>query len=62
VRALKSRGSTVILVSHRPTILRDVDYLLLLKAGAPALMKSRTDLAFDVSSAQKTTLRWARAR
>jgi PrtD family type I secretion system ABC transporter len=62
VRSLKSRGCTVILVSHRPNILRDVDYLLLLKAGAPALMKSRTDLAFDVSSAQKTTLRWAQAR
>jgi ABC-type protease/lipase transport system fused ATPase/permease subunit len=62
VRSLKSRGSTVVLVSHRPNILRDVDYLLLLKAGTPALMKSRTDLAFDVSSAQKTTLRWAQAR
>lgn len=62
VQALKGLGSTVILVSHRPNILRDVDYLLMLKSGAPALLRSRTDLAFEVSGAKKTTLRWAEAR
>ena len=41
VQTLKSLGSTVILVSHRPKVLRDVDYLLLLKSGVPALMRSR---------------------
>jgi PrtD family type I secretion system ABC transporter len=62
VQTLKSLGSTVILVSHRPNVLRDVDHLLLLKAGAPALMKSRNDLKLEVSSARKAPLRWAEAR
>jgi PrtD family type I secretion system ABC transporter len=62
VRTLKSLGSTVILISHRPKVLRDVDHLLLLKAGVPALMKSRDDLLGDVASAGKAPLRWAEAR
>jgi PrtD family type I secretion system ABC transporter len=62
VRTLKSLGSTVILVSHRPKVLRDVDRLLLLKGGVPALMKSRTDLQRDISSARNAPLRLAEAR
>ncbi len=62
VQTLKSLGSTVILVSHRPKVLRDVDHLLLLKGGAPALMKSRGDLRLDLSSAGQAPLRWAEAR
>jgi ABC-type protease/lipase transport system fused ATPase/permease subunit len=62
VQTLKSLGSTVILVSHRPNVLSDVDHLLLLKAGAPALMKSRNDLKLEVSSARKAPLRWAETR
>jgi ABC-type protease/lipase transport system fused ATPase/permease subunit len=56
----------VILVSHRPNILRDVDHLLMLKAGAPALMKARADLQLDLSSegagAKTSPRRWAEAR
>ena len=62
VQTLKSLGSTVILVSHRTKVLRDVDHLLLLKGGEPALMKSRSDLQRDLSSAQQAPLRWAEAR
>jgi ABC-type protease/lipase transport system fused ATPase/permease subunit len=62
VQTLKGLGSTVILVSHRPKVLRDVDHLLLLKGGVPALMRSRSDLQRDISSSQKTPLRWAEAR
>jgi ABC-type protease/lipase transport system fused ATPase/permease subunit len=62
VQTLKGLGSTVILVSHRPKVLRDVDRLLLLKGGVPALMRSRSDLQRDISSSQKTPLRWAEAR
>jgi PrtD family type I secretion system ABC transporter len=62
VQTLKGLGSTVILVSHRPKVLRDVDHLLLLKAGVPALMKSRGDLQVDVRSAARSPLRWAEAR
>jgi ABC-type protease/lipase transport system fused ATPase/permease subunit len=62
VQTLKGLGSTVILVSHRPKVLRDVDHLLLLKAGVPALMKSRSDLQVDVRSAARAPLRWAEAR
>jgi ABC-type protease/lipase transport system fused ATPase/permease subunit len=63
VQTLKGLGSTVILVSHRPKVLRDVDYLLLLKGGVPALMRSRSDLQRDISSAaQAAPLRWAEAR
>jgi hypothetical protein len=44
-------------------VLRDVDYLLLLKGGVPALMRSRSDLQRDISSAaQAAPLRWAEAR
>jgi ABC-type protease/lipase transport system fused ATPase/permease subunit len=52
----------VILVSHRPKVLRDVDYLLLLKGGVPALMRSRSDLQRDISTTQTAPLRWAEAR
>jgi ABC-type protease/lipase transport system fused ATPase/permease subunit len=52
----------VILVSHRPKVLRDVDRLLMLKGGVPALMKSRTDLQHDISSARNAPLRLAEAR
>ncbi len=62
VQTLKGLGSTVILVSHRPKVLRDVDYLLLLKNGVPALKRSRSDLQRDISSAQTTPLRLAEAR
>ncbi|HEX5079809.1 MAG TPA: type I secretion system permease/ATPase [Geminicoccaceae bacterium] len=62
VRTLKSLGSTVILISHRPKVLRDVDHLLLLKAGTPAVMRSRDDLRSEVASAGKAPLRWAEAR
>jgi PrtD family type I secretion system ABC transporter len=62
VRTLKSLGSTVILVSHRPKVLRDVDHLLLLKGGMPALMRSRSDLQREVAVARTTPLRWAEAR
>ena len=62
MQTLKGLGSTVILVSHRPKVLRDVDYLLLLKGGVPALMRSRSDLQRDISSAQKAPLRLAEAR
>ena len=62
VQTLKSLGSTVILVSHRPKVLRDVDRLLMLKGGVPALMKSRTDLQRDISSARAAPLRLAEAR
>src|SRR5919106_4500085 len=62
VQTLKGLGSTVILVSHRPKVLRDVDYLLLLKNGVPALQRSRSDLQRDISSAQTTPLRLAEAR
>jgi PrtD family type I secretion system ABC transporter len=62
VQTLKSLGSTVILVSHRPKVLRDVDHLLLLKGGAPALMKSRGDLRHALSGAGQAPLRWAEAR
>jgi PrtD family type I secretion system ABC transporter len=51
VQALKDLGSTVILVSHRPKVLRDVDRILMLKGGVPALAKSLTDLKRDLSSA-----------
>jgi PrtD family type I secretion system ABC transporter len=62
VQTLKGLGSTVILVSHRPKVLRDVDHLLLLKGGVPALMRSRSDLQRDISSTQKAPLRLAEAR
>jgi PrtD family type I secretion system ABC transporter len=62
VQTLKSLGSTVILVSHRPKVLRDVDHLLLLKGGAPALMKSRGDLRHALSGSGQAPLRWAEAR
>ncbi len=62
VQALKDLGSTVILVSHRPKVLRDVDHLLMLKGGVPALMKSRTDLTRDLTSAAAEPVRWATAR
>jgi ABC-type protease/lipase transport system fused ATPase/permease subunit len=66
VETLKGLGSTVILISHRPNVLRDVDHLLMLKAGAPALMKRRADLqpgvAADKPDARTAPLRWAEAR
>jgi PrtD family type I secretion system ABC transporter len=62
VQTLKGLGSTVILISHRPKVLRDVDHLLLLKNGMPALMKSLTDLQHDISSAGRGPLRRAAAR
>jgi PrtD family type I secretion system ABC transporter len=65
VETLKGLGSTVILISHRPKVLRDVDHLLMLKAGAPALMKSRADLQLDLGNrvrAKTPPLRWAEAR
>jgi PrtD family type I secretion system ABC transporter len=62
VQTLKELGSTVILVSHRPKVLRDVDHLLMLKGGVPALMKSRTDLRRELSSAAEAPLRLAEAR
>lgn len=66
IETLKGLGSTVILVSHRPNVLRDVDHLLLLKAGAPAMMKSRADLQLDLrpsrAKAETAPLRWAEAR
>jgi len=66
VETLKGLGSTVILMSHRPNVLRDVDHLLMLKAGAPALMRSRADLKLDLAgeraAAKTSPLRWAEAR
>jgi PrtD family type I secretion system ABC transporter len=62
VQTLKSLGSTVILVSHRTKVLRDVDHLLLLKGGVTALLKSRTDLQHDLSSTGRGPLRRVGAR
>ena len=62
VRTLKGLGSTVILISHRPKVLRDVDQLLMLRAGAPAFVRSRSELQREVSGARSAPLRWAEAR
>ena len=62
VRTLKGLGSTVILISHRPKVLRDVDQLLMLRGGAPAFVRSRSELQREVSGARSAPLRWAEAR
>jgi len=43
-------------------VLRDVDHLLMLKGGVPALMRSRTDLTRELSSTAEEPVRLATAR
>jgi len=44
IRALKERGTTVVLVSHRPTTINVVDKLLVLKDGAVELFGPRAEV------------------
>ena len=41
---LKARGATVILVAHRPSLLVDVDKLLVLRDGAGVLFGARDEI------------------
>jgi ATP-binding cassette subfamily C protein/ATP-binding cassette subfamily C protein EexD len=44
IGALKARGTTVILVAHRPSLLVDVDKLLVLRDGAGVLFGPRDEI------------------
>lgn len=61
LRELKTQGATVVIISHKPSILRDVDKLLVLNQGRQAhygpratilsiLEKERTELALGAGS------------
>jgi PrtD family type I secretion system ABC transporter len=49
---LKRRGTTVVLVSHRPATLGVVDKLLVLKDGAALMFGSRTEILAQLARAQ----------
>jgi ABC-type multidrug transport system ATPase subunit len=44
IRSLKARGATAIVIAHRPSILQDVDKILVLKAGTIEMFGPRDDV------------------
>ena len=44
IRSLKGRGATTIVIAHRPSILQDVDKILVLKAGTVEMFGPRDDV------------------
>jgi ATP-binding cassette subfamily B protein/ATP-binding cassette subfamily C protein len=44
IRSLKARGATAVVIAHRPSILRDVDKILVLKAGTVEMFGPRDDV------------------
>lgn len=53
--ALKSAKSTVVLITHRPSIVASVDKLLLLKDGIPQLFGPRDQVLQSIANARKQT-------
>lgn len=53
--ALKSGKSTVVLITHRPSIVASVDKLLLLKDGIPQLFGPRDQVLQSIANARKQT-------
>ncbi len=53
--ALKSAKSTVVLITHRPSIVASVDKLLLLKDGIPQLFGPRDQVLQSIANARKPT-------
>ncbi len=44
IRSLKARGATTVVIAHRPSILQDVDKILVLKAGTIEMFGPRDDV------------------
>lgn len=55
IQSLKQAGSTVILITHRPSILAVVDKLLLLKEGIPQLFGPRDQVLQSINNLRKNT-------
>lgn len=53
--SLKSAKSTVVLITHRPSIVASVDKLLLLKDGIPQLFGPRDQVLQSIANARKQT-------
>lgn len=55
ILALKAAKSTVVLITHRPSIVASVDKLLLLKDGIPQLFGPRDHVLQSIANARKQT-------
>jgi PrtD family type I secretion system ABC transporter len=55
IAALKKRGATVVVIAHRPSILRHVDKALVLRAGAVEAFGPPSQVLSTVTRAQPTT-------
>lgn len=55
ILALKAAKSTVVLITHRPSIVASVDKLLLLKDGMPQLFGPRDQVLQSIANARKQT-------
>lgn len=53
---LKARGATVVLVSHRPALVQDVDHILLLKNGTVEIFGPRVEVLEHITGARGRAL------
>lgn len=52
MQTLKQEGTTLVVVTHRPTILRNIDHLLVLKAGAVQMFGDKDDVMQGLAKQQ----------